>query len=809
MIGNWFKLYLRHFWKNRFFSILNMLGLSMGITALILVLMYWKYEHSYNQWNPYKDRVFEVYNAGFDDGGLNPWMPAPMANQLDQLSDVIESYTFLWNFTKSKSITIGNRQDFVYNLADHQASYLDMFPFPAIYGTIKDYQDNKLDAIALERKQAERLFGVGVDPVGEEVILDGGKHVIVRLVYEVPGPTSNAPDAFVSYSGEQTIVDKINVWNDHNYNILIKLKQGILLSDVKTRIINTLYQPFLEAYAKHEGITEDEYRAKYMQEDRYVFFDLEHAYLNPKSEIYGSGEHTQKILTSMSVVAVLLLFLSILNTLNLTMVQYFKRAKEVGVRKVLGAEKGNLIVQFVFESVLTTVLSFVLALFLIELLLPYFNLLVDQTLVFYIGDFVFLFIGILISIIVLAAILPGLFVVSFNTLTVLKGNFVRSKSGVVVRSTLLVFQFVIAFFFLTIALFMNKQITYLINQNLGFKGDQIVNISYHLSGIQNNYEVFNDFKEDLLKIKGVEGVTAHSLRIGQEEGSSSTNRIGEVSLHSGNIIVDSDFINLMGIQLKGGRFFDPKLKSEGENKVLVNETFERAFDFKEGVIGKKIQWNGKYFEIIGVVRDFNMKGFTVNSTPQTYFMGNAASWFHYLLSTVSVKISRDDVQGTLVRIEDFWKDRVEPVYPMKYAFVNEQFGDTYRKSVYQKTLFMVLMGVSVFTALLGLLAIVSFSIENRLKEVAIRKVMGAEGKSLIVNLSGKFIIYCTLGFCISVFPVYYAVQLWLEDFVYRIEVGVLPFILAFIILLFLSVLLVVWKSWLATRINVLTYINYE
>ncbi|MDM1091952.1 ABC transporter permease [Myroides odoratimimus] len=809
MINNWFKLYLRYFWKNKFFSILNVLGLSMGISALILVLMYWQNEHSYNQWNPYKDRVYEVYSAGFEGGEISPWLPAPMATQIDELSDVVESYTFLWNFTSRKSIEVGDKQDFIFNIADHQASYLDMFPFPAVYGSIKSYKENKDNAIALEHQQAARLFGEGVDPSGKEIVLDGGMRVVVRLVYKIPSSTSNAPDALVSYGAEKMIKDNINVFGDYNYNILIKLKEGVQLNIVKDRIINTLYQPFLTSYAKSEGITEDEYRAKYMKEDQYVFFDLESAHLNPKSQIYGSGGNAKKILTSMLVVSLLLLLLSIFNAVNLNMVQSFKRAREVGIRKALGGSKSNIISQFVFESLLTVLMSFIIALFLVELLLPYFNLLVDRTLVFYISDFIVELFVVVVVILLLSAILPALFAASFNPLKVLKGNFVRSKSGVVIRNIFLVLQFVIAFFFLTIALFMNKQITYLINQNLGFKGEQIVNIEYELSGFQNRDEVFRDFKDDFLKIKGVEGVSAHSFNIGQQVGSASTNFIGDVSLQSGNIVIDHSFLDVMGVQLKEGRFFDPELQTDNSEKVLVNEAFEKAFNLKEGVIGKEIRWNNRVFQIIGVVKNFNVHGFNKEVSPQTYFLGDSVGWFHHLLETISVKLKTDDVQGTLINIEKFWKDRVEPVYPMEYGFADEQFANTYRQATYQKTLFFALMSISVFTALVGLLSIVSFSIENRLKEVAIRKVMGADSRSLIVALSRSFVLYCVLGFCISIYPVYFAVHLWLEDFAYREVITVMSFIVAFSSLFILSILLVIWKAYKATRIDVLKYIKYE
>lgn len=809
MINNWFKLYARHFWKNKFFSILNLLGLSIGIAALVMVLLYWNNEHSYNQWNPYKDRVYEVYRVDGEEGRISPWVPAPIVTKLEELSDILDSYTLLWDYVEKLSIQIDNKKEFIYNLQDHQATYLDMFPFPEVFGSIKDFQENKFDAIALEKKQAERLFGIGTDPTGREIIIDGGKRLIIRLVYEIPFLTSEAPLAFISYSGEQMIIDNNDVWSDYNYKLLIKLKEGIALETVKSRLINTLFQPFLNRDSQRIGISEIEYQKRFVKNDPIVFFDLKSSHLNPRSQIFGSGSNANKILNSMLAVSSLILLLNILNTINLTIVKNFRRIKEVGIRKTLGGTKADILFQFVFETFFTVLIAFIIGLVLVEVLTPFLNLLVDRELKFNISQSLYLLIILFIIIFTLTAFLPAIFIASLKPNYVLKGNILKSKSNVSLRNVLLVLQFIIAFFFLSLAILMNKQVNYLIHQDIGLNGDQIINIRFNLSGLQNRYEVYNSFREDLLKINGVEYIAAHSLEFGGNLGSSSTNFIDGKTLYSGNIIIDYSFLDLFQIELKEGRFFDSNSKTDGQTKVLVNEAFEKEVNFKDGVIGKDIRWNGNYFKVIGVVKNFNTGGVGVEATPQTYFLGNAADWFHHIMETVSIKVDAKDIQETISKIEKFWNQRVDLVYPMEYGFANDQFANTYRKAIYQKTLFLVLMFVSIFIALLGLLAVVSFSIESRLKEVAIRKVLGADRKELIIDLSKKYLILCMLSFIISIYPVYYAINLWLEDFVYRIDITVFPFLLGFIILSILSAFLVVWKSWQATQVNVLKYINYE
>jgi len=441
--------------------------------------------------------------------------------------------------------------------------------------------------------------------------------------------------------------------------------------------------------------------------------------------------------------------------------------------------------------------------------MPYFSILVHRTLVINLLDLLGPVLFLLVGVCLLVGGLPSLFILSFDTIKTLKGNFIRGKAGIRLRNVLLIFQFVIAFFFLSTAIFVQKQVNHMLQEDLGFNGDQVVNIRFRIKDTNQRNRIYQQVEADLQKIHGVKAVVNHSMRIGKGYSSASGNNIGDLSFQSNNVPVGYDFLQVFDAQLLEGRFFDRTFASDSINKIVVNETYKRSFNFSDGILGKKMRWNGRDFEIIGVIKDLKIEGFSQNTSPATYFMPNSVEWFTSLTSNIAVKIEAKNMQQTIDELDVFWTKRIDATYPMEYQFASEDFAESYQKTIHQRNLFLCLMGVSMFIALFGLMAIVSFSIESRLKEIAIRKILGANVKELVLKLSMRFLVYCTVGFMISIYPVYYVLNLWLEDFVYRISITISPFLVAFGSLFFFSMLLVVGKAIQATRVNTLKYMNYE
>ncbi|MHC5354411.1 ABC transporter permease [Myroides sp. LJL115] len=812
MIANWSKVLFKVFSKNKFFYILNILSLAIGVSVISLIVLLRNDQLSYNQWNPYKDRAYEFsLGPGFweEPEGISGWVPAPFTLRFDDLNSYVESYVFYYQIRGSQSIVLQERKEFLYDILETQKDFFELMPFEVVSGSIQQYENNHMSSIALEESQAKRLFGDSQNAIGKEIVLEDGSRVTVDLVYQIPGNSSLAPMAIYSYAIEKKIASNLKNWGDYNYNVLVKFKEEHNSKDGIQQFSEALYLPFLQQRAKEKNLSEKEFKDKFLQEPTFEFFALDSIHLNSKSEILGSGKFASQLLSILSSIAITLFILCLLNSVNLALVSSFQRAKEVGVRKTLGASKTTIILQSIFESFIITILGFCIGILLSELALPHFNYFVDLSLVLQPSILfkplllVFLFIWLLVG------LLSGIFKGNFNISNVLKGSFSSVKTNSKVQNSLLVLQFTIAFFFLSTSVFVQKQVSYLLGQDLGFKGDQVVNIQFKLPNVEMRNKFFENIEKDLLKITGVQEVSLHGVNFGGGASSSSSNNIDGQHIQSNNIPVSFDFLEVFDIKMDQGRFFDPKLLSDIQNSIVVNQSYVRELNLTESILGKEMRWNGRFFKIIGVVKDFNMEGFSEQITPSTFFLYPSVDWFYYLSNTISVKIDPSDMAQTMEDLEAFWKQRVDQTYPFTASFANEDFARSYKQSLKLKNVFIVLSIISCFIALVGLLTIVSFTLDNKLKQIAIRKVLGASQWNLVKKESIPFIFCSIIGFILAIFPTYFLVNLWLQEFVVRISLNWGGFAIGFILLFSLSVLLIFSRIIAATKVNVLKYIKDE
>lgn len=811
MIQNWLKLYRKHFMKNKLFSILNILGLSFGIAVVTLVLLLQQDQGSYNKWNPYKDRIFEVNQGpGFyeTDSGFSGWLPAPFALELDKLDGFIDSYLFYHEISDISSVKLQDRTGFISDVLEAQKNVFDFLPFKEVAGSSSDYLKNYTNSIALERNLAKNLFSSEHLAIGQNLTLENGQVLTVRLVYDISGNSSLSPKAIYSSELEHSFqVKKQGNWSDYNYQLLIRLKPDVDMGKVNTLIAQQLYAPMLENRLKNQELSKEEFIERFITSPTFVFHPLDTVHLNPKAANLGSGPQAKQLLNILIGVGFILLILCVLNSLNLSFVMAFKRSKEIGIRKTFGASKWDIVRQSTFESIVVTSISFILAFGLVEILLPYFNLYVNENLEFNLKKIFPWIISLYVLIVLILGIFPGLFLASFNASKVLKGTFTNFGSGLRLRNFFLIVQFVIAFFFLSTGIFIQRQVDYLIHQNLGFSAKEVVNIKFSIADISQRYNKFEDIQDDILKIKGVSDVTLHSISFGGENKSSSSNYVNQDYVQSHNVAVSHEFLDVFGIELDQGRFFQKQFPSDIMESVLVNQAFSDALNLSESLIGKELKWNNRYFKIIGVVKNFNHEGFSTEIAPATYFHYKTVDWFSYLTEYISIKVSTEDMQQTLKELEDFWSTRVDQVYPLSYSFANQDFAKSYKKATDQSKLFLALMVGSSFVALLGLTAIVSFTLENRLREISIRKVLGAQNWDLIKNLSISFIGYCLVGFILSVFPTYYVLNKWLQEYVVRIDIDYSGFLISFVFLFSISMGVVFFKAYKATKVDVLKYIK--
>mgnify|MGYP006142924571 FL=1 len=355
----------------------------------------------------------------------------------------------------------------------------------------------------------------------------------------------------------------------------------------------------------------------------------------------------------------------------------------------------------------------------------------------------------------------------------------------------------------------------MMNKDLGFSGDQVIQIhyrnpyNYREEGYKEKiFSRFNMIKQEVAKIKGVKGVAAGAFNFGSGANSSSSFMYNNVYIQGQNMGIDFEMLPMMNIKIKEGRNLSPKYASDTINSMLINETAARMIN-DSTLIGKEIDWNNYKLKVVGIVKDFHVYGPQAEIPPMAFFHFKTVKWMLGNVNQVYVKVDPESMEETLAEIEKFWIKNVDTDYPFEYDFVDKNYARTYEQYVKQRNLFSMLNVVVILIALFGLFALAAFSIERRMKEIAIRKTLGAETGSLLKELSKQYVVFGIVGFLIAVFPTYYLLQKWLENFAYRVSIDVLPFVIGFMLLIVLTLAVVLSKAYQATKVDVLKYLKYE
>lgn len=800
MIQNWLKVFVYHFKQHKLFSILNILGLSIGISGLIFAILYWNEEHSYNEWNPEKDKVYEVIND-MGEAGKWAWNVAPTAPILEASSKNIESYCYYTAWYSEEILNYNGKKEMIKKIGAAESNFFSYFPFEFIAGNPKTaIQDQS--SIALSEDVA-KLFFKDENPIGKQIIYDG-KPYAVKGVYRIPGKSSMAPDVMLYLKMNK----ESESWGDFNYGLMLKINSPAKVEAVCKEIEKIYYEHRIRKVAAEMGITEQEFIKKYGS-IKVSLTPLAKARLSDLTSGLVEGKGNYQFLWVMMGLSVLILVLSIVNYINLATANAIKRAKEIGIRKIIGATKKQIVWQFVFETILVVCGALILSLMIVELTLPYYNSFLQKDLEMIGSQFYSQLLLIVVVVIALAGIFPAVYVSNFETLKVLKGNFGRSKNGIWLRNGMLILQFTIATFFIIGSYIVYEQVHYMSHKELGYKGDQVITIPYRTKRDGNNYDRYKTIQQELQKIKGVKGVGAGTFNFSGRGASSSTGFThNDNQIQAQNMGIDFGLLDILNIKLIQGRMLTPELASDTISSILINKITWQKMGEKDPV-GKEIEWNGQKLKVVGIIDDFHLYGLHREIPPMVFFHIKTVPWMQTNINRVYVKVDPQHMDQTLADMEKFWIQKVDTEYPFQYDFVNKEFERTYETFVKQRNLFSLLNIVVIAIALFGLFALASYSIERRIKEIAIRRTLGAETGMLLKNLSVQYVIFCVIGFALAAIPAYYLLNKWLEDFAFRISITILPFIIGFIVLLSLTLLIVLSKAYKATRVDILKYLKYE
>ncbi|WP_294304429.1 ABC transporter permease [uncultured Chryseobacterium sp.] len=804
MFNNWLKIAFINYKKNWLSTLINLFGLTIGLTGFMLILMHWYDEESYEKWNPKKDNIYAFQQHDTKENTYSPSISYPIAERASKVIPEIRDYVLFSGSGIAFKMKTKNKTVYQKEGMSVSESFFNFFPFRLVSGSFKEALKNE-NSIALSTKAAKNLFGK-TNVAGENVKFDN-KNYIVTAVYELPEANSLLKPEFVMLAYDQLKNDKEG-WGNFNYGCFFMLDKNANTEAVQEKMLKEVFVYRAKINAQGAGVTPEKYLELYGPHGS-LLTPLDRMKLHGKAYWFGTGDFkTMMILFSLSV---LIVVLSAINFINLKTAQASQRAKEIGVRKAIGSTKTGLMFQFLLETFLICLTSYFLSLALTELLLPSFNKFFDKEIVMndwhiYVYSF-----AMVLAVTLISGLVPATYLANFKAIETLKGNFARSRHGIWLRNGILTLQLIISSFFIIGSLIVNSQVKHMMDKDLGFNGKQIFLVSFN----ENNpkpWLKYERLKNEMRKIPGVEDVSYGEAVAGSYRYSNSNIDYKGKTIYAQHGSMDYNYLPFMGVRLLKGRWLDPKLASDSVNHVLVNETFVKQFGWTDNQAFKnefQPGFDDKPYQIVGIVKDFNLKSLKSEIEPMIFFHYRATSWKRFNVYNIQLKLNPNGIPATVKRIKSYWEHNVEPGYPFDSYFIDKQFAKTFEKYQKQQTLFTILNAMVLMVALLGLFALSSLMIEQKLKDVAIRKTLGASDVTLIMGLTKQFLWITLIAVLISIPISYYLMNEWLKDFAYRIDIPVFPFVLSLISLLILTLAVVSIKAYQATKVNLVKYLKYE
>jgi len=795
MFKNHIKIAWRSLKKQPFFTFLNTFGLAIGIAGALLISLYIYDELSYDKMFADADRIHRV-NADIKFGGEDRKFavtPAPIAETIDNDFSEVELVTRF----RTRGSALIRKVDTEVNIKEQNVTFVDstffkMFGIDLLVGDLNTAL--KLpNTLILTKTAAEKHFGIN-DAVGQNLLLNNSE------TYTVTGVIDDLPDnsflrehtVFMAMAGYED--SRIVNWGSNNYQTYIKLIPTAKIEDLQAPLRAFLGKYVIPGVQQFmPGITEEQFKAA-GNHLIYSTIPLTDIHLNSDRVAEVSANNDIQNIYILSFIAVFIIVLACVNFMNLSTAHSLKRAKEVGIRKTLGSNKGELIRQFLIESGLVSFGSLLLALVFAIIALPFFNDLADKNIYMpYTNPFFWLILlasGIFLGL--LSGSYPAFFMSKFIPVKVLKGD-TGSLGGGKVRNALVIFQFSISVFLVVSTLVVYQQLEYIQNKELGFSKDQVLIVDdvYTIGG------QVASFKEEVKKLGFVINATLSSFFPTPSSRSDSTFTPLEGATDQENAVsmqrwgVDYDYISTMDFKIIAGRDFDQNYKNDSTS-IIVNESAVAVMRVTpEEALGLSYtpdmgSENPKYYKIIGVVKDFHFSPFREEIESLSMHLGD----FAYSLA---IKLEEGSFTNAIKSIEGIW-NKVAPGQPFDYYFMEDSFNNTYKSEQRLGRIFIIFTVLSILIACLGLFGLAAFNAEKRTKEIGVRKVMGASVSQITYRLSSDFLKLVGVAILISLPVGWFAMNKWLEDFSYRIEIGWWVFVLAAFLAVAIALITVSYQS---------------
>ncbi len=808
MIKELIKHSVRSFGRQKNYVIINVLGLAIGIACSLLIAMYVVYELSYDKYNDKADRIYRVVLDGKIGGQeiIASSTASPVGPTMLQEFPEVEDYT-RFNNHGSTIIKFGEKKFTEEAYVEADSSFFKIFSIPLLKGNINTVLDAP-NKVALSESTAFKIFG-DEDPMDKMLKIgnDSSLYRVTGIYKDVPGNSHFEANIIGSFLSNPRAND--NYWLSNSFSTYLLLKEGANYKDIDSKISDMIVKYVGPLLQQVVGISIDDFLS---QGNKYTMFlqPLTEIHLQPEVQQDTKAANDPKYLYIFGSIALLIIIIAAINFMNLSTAQATKRAKEVGIKKVSGSSKGMLIKQFLTESMILSFLALLLAIFIIELTLPYFNNLLQVDLnINYLKNWysipALLFITIVVGL--LSGTYPAFYLSAFNPVQVLKGSIKDNMKNGKLRSVLVVLQFSISIILIIGTTIMYRQINYMQNKNLGFNKEQLLVIR-RAEVIGNKV---NSFKEELLKINGVLNVSASTAlpaHNNNNNGHAVEGRREETLLLETNW-VDYDYLETFGITLAEGRFFDKNFPSDVD-AVVLNEKAVKHYNFTPALGTRFLRGDNSnpdsiaYAPVIGVVKDFNFRSLQTEITPYIFvFKSENINW-----GFITAKISPNSIKSTINSIENVWKEFTDNE-PMQYFFLDESLDNLYKEEARNSKLAIIFTMLAILIASLGLFGLTSFTVEQRTKEIGIRKAMGASITNIFRLIAKEIVLLISISTLIAWPLIYYIAENWLQNYHYRISLNVIDFLLGFIIAILIALGTISYRTIKSARINPAISLKYE
>ncbi|MEQ8470870.1 MAG: FtsX-like permease family protein [Marinoscillum sp.] len=805
MLKNYFKISMRNLWRHKSYTAINVIGLAVGLAAFLLINQYVHYERSYDSFHKDAGQLYRLTTDMIVDGQLktrDAMSFNPSGKVITDEFPEVESYALTYNngqlsLRKGESLI---RESYVKMVDEH---FINLFGFDVIAGDPSTMLKEPY-SIVLTRKRAQFYFG-DENPIGKTLKVYSGfdrEFEVTGVIEDVPINTHYKFDLLVSISSIQQRLDDEG-WNAFNYYTYLRLAPGTDTEELEKRLIPV--------------------KNTHMGEENRLFFNLQpiqdiHLYSDMTYEPEATG--SARSVRFLEIISIFILVIAWVNYVNLSTAKAVDRAKEIGLRKVIGARKKQIRGQFLFESFLINLMGAILALLIAELAVPFFNQLVGDNILtslynntsFLSRLGLFLLVGTLVS-----GFYPAIFLSNFGITTVLKGKFSTSKRGVILRKSLVVAQFSASLILIGGTFIVSRQVDFMRSADLGMNTDKVL-------GFRNPRFVGDDYEAQRAEMRSFQNALLANPVIQQVATTNSlpggaSNDIGSTSGQS-RIIgvtedieattyihqVDDQYFDLLEVKFVAGRNFNKNLKSDSA-AVIVNEAFMKRYEIQisDDLLNENLQFgsdpeNSKY-HIIGIIKDANRGSLKNSVEPTCYF-------YDPVLSRSIVKLSGANIKESIDHIEDSWSEFF-PNSVLESSFIDERFDRLYADDKKFGAVFGAFSGFALLVAVLGLFGLSSFMATQRTKEVGVRKVLGASIPHIVMLFYREFVTLILISLVIGLPIIFFSMNGWLSNYAYRIDFPWIIVVLALGVIVVSAFLTVGYQVWRVAVLNPAKTLKYE